>query len=245
VTECRSSAWTTWCVRRPRSCPPATASRASPIPQEESPGRADRRAGGVASADEHRPVATAPDREPSPGGGPAHRGGCGDDGGPDGPGAGRNPPGAPSGASARHGDRSRRRRPCSTERRDRARHPLEGGDSPISPSRPGPPLGALALDVIVWVCSRWREGGEPRGAPRLVHIEALAQDLGWRKGGGAASELAWALDTRRLATLGARVYNARLGAHSARARRSVVRRRSAAARSRGRRVPWRKGAPAR
>jgi hypothetical protein len=39
----------------------------------------------------------------------------------------------------------------------------------------------------------------------------MAQDLGWRKGGGAATELARALDTLRVATFRARVYNARLG----------------------------------
>ena len=43
-------------------------------------------------------------------------------------------------------------------------------------------------------------------------LEAMAEDLGWRKGGGAATELARALDTLRLATFRARVYNARLAA---------------------------------
>ena len=38
----------------------------------------------------------------------------------------------------------------------------------------------------------------------------MAADLGWRRGGGAAAELARALDTLRLATFRARVYNARL-----------------------------------
>ncbi len=38
----------------------------------------------------------------------------------------------------------------------------------------------------------------------------MATDLGWRKGGGAAAELARALDTLRAATFRARVYNARL-----------------------------------
>ena len=33
----------------------------------------------------------------------------------------------------------------------------------------GPPLGALAFDVIVWVCSRWREQGLDRRASRALH----------------------------------------------------------------------------
>lgn len=74
----------------------------------------------------------------------------------------------------------------------------------------GPPLGALAFDVIVWVCSRWREQDptEERHVP--FTLEAMAADLGWRKGGGAATELARALDTLRAATFRARVYNARI-----------------------------------
>jgi hypothetical protein len=74
----------------------------------------------------------------------------------------------------------------------------------------GPPLGALAFEVIVWVCSHWRERGE--GGERRVPftLEAMASDLGWRKGGGAAGELARSLDALRLATFRARVHNARL-----------------------------------
>ena len=41
-------------------------------------------------------------------------------------------------------------------------------------------------------------------------LEEVAADLGWRKGGGAATELARALDTLRAATFRARVYNARI-----------------------------------
>lgn len=74
----------------------------------------------------------------------------------------------------------------------------------------GPPLGALAFDVIVWVCTRWRELGEAGERHVPFTLEAMAADLGWRKGGGAASELARALDTLRAATFRARVYNARL-----------------------------------
>ncbi len=72
----------------------------------------------------------------------------------------------------------------------------------------GPPLGALAFDVIVWICSRWREIGcaDERHVP--FTLEALAADLGWRKGGGAALELAAVLDALRQATFRARVYNA-------------------------------------
>lgn len=75
---------------------------------------------------------------------------------------------------------------------------------------PGPPLGALAFDVIVWVCTRWRELGQPGERHVPFTLEAMAADLGWRKGGGAASELARALDALRAATFRARVYNARL-----------------------------------
>ena len=75
----------------------------------------------------------------------------------------------------------------------------------------GPPLGALAFDVIVWACTRWRELGEVDERRVPFTLEAMAGDLGWRKGGGAATELARALDTLRLATFRARVYNARLG----------------------------------
>lgn len=42
-------------------------------------------------------------------------------------------------------------------------------------------------------------------------LEAMADDLGWRKGGGAATELGAALDALRQATFRARVFNARLG----------------------------------
>jgi hypothetical protein len=74
----------------------------------------------------------------------------------------------------------------------------------------GPPLGALAFDVIVWACTRWRELGQPAERHVPFTLEAMATDLGWRKGGGAAAELARALDALRAATFRARVYNARL-----------------------------------
>ncbi len=74
----------------------------------------------------------------------------------------------------------------------------------------GPPLGALAFDVIVWVCTRWRELGQAGERHIPFTLEAMAADLGWRKGGGAASELARILDALRAATFRARVYNARL-----------------------------------
>lgn len=74
----------------------------------------------------------------------------------------------------------------------------------------GPPLGALAFDVIVWACSCWRELGHAGERHIPFTLEAMAADLGWRKGGGAASELARVLDALRAATFRARVYNARL-----------------------------------
>jgi len=75
----------------------------------------------------------------------------------------------------------------------------------------GPPLGALAFEVIVWVCSRWRERGELEARHVPFTLQAMAGDLGWRRGGGAAGELAGVLDALRQATFRARVYNARLG----------------------------------
>jgi hypothetical protein len=75
----------------------------------------------------------------------------------------------------------------------------------------GPPLGALAFDVIVWVCSRWRGRGQAGARYVRFTLEAMAEDLGWRKGGGAAAELAQVLDTLGQATFKARVYNARHG----------------------------------
>jgi hypothetical protein len=74
----------------------------------------------------------------------------------------------------------------------------------------GPPLGALAFDVAVWACSRWRERGDRSSRHVPLTLEGLAGDLGWRKGGGAAAELARTLDALRLATFRARIYNARL-----------------------------------
>ena len=74
----------------------------------------------------------------------------------------------------------------------------------------GPPLGALAFDVAVWACSRWREQGDRHERHVPLTLEGLAADLGWRKGGGAAAELARTLDALRSATFRARVYNARL-----------------------------------
>jgi hypothetical protein len=74
----------------------------------------------------------------------------------------------------------------------------------------GPPLGALAFDVVVWTCTRWRELGALGERHVPFTLEAMDDDLGWRKGGGAASELARALDALRAATFRARVYNARL-----------------------------------
>jgi hypothetical protein len=76
---------------------------------------------------------------------------------------------------------------------------------------PGPPLGALAFDVIVWVCSRWREVTPAQGRRVPVTLEGLAEDLGWRKGGGAAAALARTLDALCQATFRARVYDAGRG----------------------------------
>ena len=65
--------------------------------------------------------------------------------------------------------------------------------------------------MIVWVCSRWRELAKADKRHVPFTLEAMADDLGWRKGGGAATELGAALDALRQATFRARVFNARLG----------------------------------
>jgi hypothetical protein len=72
----------------------------------------------------------------------------------------------------------------------------------------GPPLRGLAFDMIVWICSRWRQHGEREERHVAMTLEGLAADLGWRKGGGAAAELGRSLDALRTATFRARVYDA-------------------------------------
>jgi len=75
---------------------------------------------------------------------------------------------------------------------------------------PGPPLGGVSFDVLVWVCSRWRELGTPDARHVPFTLAGLADDLGWRRGGGASVELARAVDSLTQATFRARVFNARL-----------------------------------
>lgn len=75
---------------------------------------------------------------------------------------------------------------------------------------PGPPLGGVSFDVLVWVCSRWRELGTPDARHVPFTLAGLADDLGWRRGGGASTELARAVDSLTQATFRARVFNARL-----------------------------------
>jgi len=75
---------------------------------------------------------------------------------------------------------------------------------------PGPPLGGVSFDVLVWACSRWRELGTPDARHIPFTLAGLAEDLGWRKGGGAATDLARAVDSLTQATFRARVFNARL-----------------------------------
>ncbi|MFN8123866.1 MAG: hypothetical protein U0237_15730 [Thermoleophilia bacterium] len=75
---------------------------------------------------------------------------------------------------------------------------------------PGPPLGGVSFDVLVWVCSRWRELGTPDARHIPFTLGGLADDLGWRRGGGAATDLARAVDSLTQATFRARVFNARL-----------------------------------
>jgi len=72
----------------------------------------------------------------------------------------------------------------------------------------GRPLGALAFDIIVWVCSRWRELDDPRARAVPFTLTGLADDLGWGRGGGACVDLADAVDALTQATFRARVFNA-------------------------------------
>jgi hypothetical protein len=73
----------------------------------------------------------------------------------------------------------------------------------------GPPLGALAFDVIVWICSRWRQ--QPDGRERRIPftLEALIEDLGREHGGRTNADVAKALDLLKMAAFRARVYDAR------------------------------------
>jgi len=75
---------------------------------------------------------------------------------------------------------------------------------------PGLPLGGVSFDVLVWACSRWRELGTPNARHIPFTLNGLADDLGWRRGGGAATDLARAVDSLTQATFRARVFNARL-----------------------------------
>ncbi|MFN8124123.1 MAG: hypothetical protein U0237_17070 [Thermoleophilia bacterium] len=75
---------------------------------------------------------------------------------------------------------------------------------------PGPPLGGVSFDVLVWACSRWRELGTRDARHIPFTLSGLADDLGWRRGGGAATDLARAVDSLTQATFRARVFNARL-----------------------------------
>ncbi len=74
----------------------------------------------------------------------------------------------------------------------------------------GAPLGGVSFDVLVWVCSRWRELGVPEARHIPFTLVGLADDLGWRRGGGATADLARAVDSLTQATFRARVFNARL-----------------------------------
>ena len=73
----------------------------------------------------------------------------------------------------------------------------------------GPVLGGLSFELLVWVCSRWRELGDPDARRIPFTIAGLAADLGWRKGGGAGVELTRVVDGLTRAAFRARVFNAR------------------------------------
>jgi hypothetical protein len=72
----------------------------------------------------------------------------------------------------------------------------------------GPTLGALAFDVMVWICSRWRELDVPDERAVPFTLAGLTDDLAWKRGGGATHDLAATVDALTQATFRARVFNA-------------------------------------
>ena len=75
----------------------------------------------------------------------------------------------------------------------------------------GPPLGALAFDVIVWVCSRWRERGQVGERHVPFTLEAMAARPRLAEGRRCGHRALAGARHAALATFRARVYNARLG----------------------------------
>lgn len=73
----------------------------------------------------------------------------------------------------------------------------------------GPSLGVLELQVMVWLCSRWRELRAPDSRLVPLTLEGLTREFGWGNGGHNRAEIAGAMDALRMASFHARIYDAR------------------------------------
>lgn len=73
----------------------------------------------------------------------------------------------------------------------------------------GPRLGALELQLMVWLCARWRERSDPGCARVPLTLEGLTEELGWGSSGHNRRQVANALDALRIASFRARIYDAR------------------------------------
>lgn len=76
----------------------------------------------------------------------------------------------------------------------------------------GPSLGPLEMEVAVWLCSRYREEGDPLTRKVTLTLSGLAADFGWKRGGHNYSKLAGALRSLTVATFELQVFHARTGA---------------------------------
>jgi Replication initiator protein A len=79
------------------------------------------------------------------------------------------------------------------------------------------PLTVTELEVITWVCSRWRELGDPGVRQVPLSLAQLAGDFGWTRSGRNLRRLSLALDRLRDVAITAELW-AR-GERAARARR--------------------------
>jgi hypothetical protein len=75
----------------------------------------------------------------------------------------------------------------------------------------GPSLTTLDLEVAAWLCSRWREAGDPASRRVPLSLAGLLSDFGWKAGGHNRARMSAALDALVVATFGLEVYDARTG----------------------------------
>jgi hypothetical protein len=98
--------------------------------------------------------------------------------------------------------------------------PLDGEDRfGTFTVEPGPrgALTVLELEVVTWLCSRWRELGNPHQRRIPLSLSQLASDFGWPGGGSHLRRLTVALDRLRQASITAEVWAP--GEHEPRLRR--------------------------